>query len=399
MKKLTLLLFLITFYCQAQITFEKGYIITNDGVKTSCLIKNLEWLNNPENIKYKLSENGNEIDASTEEISEFGVGEFKFVKYSGSVDRSPVITELLDSKRAPQFEEEVVFLKELIRGNINLYSLVDGNLVLFFFNNEQREIEPLIYKRYYKEQLAIATNDGYKQQLTGILNCNAAISSGISRLAYNEKALRNLFEKQNNCISGEAKVVEKTKKGEFRFFIRPGASINTFRIPKRFPGLSLNPNPNEYDFSNVVGYQIGFELEYVLPFNKNKWSVSIEPSYNFIKSESTTTNTIPELATLTYKAFELPLSLRHYFFLSKKSKIFINASYVLIFDLNSSLLPFSRGSGFRKGSNRSFGLGYDYNNKIRLEARYDTDRGALFPTSNLVSTKFTSYGIVLGYGF
>ncbi len=396
MQKLLLLCLLACFFSQAQITFEKGYVIENDGSKKSCLIKNLEWLNNPENIRYKWSENGDEIKAGIEDIVEFGVGEFKFVRYSGPVDRSPVLTELLDSKKAPQFEDEVVFLRELTHGNVNLYSLIDGNLVLFFFKNDEREIEPLIYKRYYKKQLAVATNEGYKQQLTRVLNCNAALSSAISKLAYNEKKLLALFKKQNNCISGVESVVDEKKKGELNIFIRPGVSINTFRIPKSFVGLS--GDPYLYDFKNVLGYHLGAELEYVLPFNKRKWSVYTEPAFNTFKSESASFTTIPVESTITYKTLEVPIGIRHYFFISPKSKIFINGSYVLIFDLNSTFEPSRPGFEFRKGTNMTFGLGYDFNNKFRIEGRYDTNRGNLFLSSNFF-TEFSSYGIVLGFGF
>ena len=45
-------LFYLTF-SYSQITFEKGYFISNDGIKTECFIKNLDWRNNPTEFEYK----------------------------------------------------------------------------------------------------------------------------------------------------------------------------------------------------------------------------------------------------------------------------------------------------------------------------------------------------------
>lgn len=76
--------------------------------------------------------------------------------------------------------------------------------------------------------------------------------------------------------------------------------------------------------------------------------------------------------------------------------MFVNGSYVLIFDLNSEFTTVRPGFEFSKGTNMSLGLGYNFNNRYSIEARYDTDRGELFPLSNNFTTKFDSFSIVLG---
>ena len=42
--------------CCAQISFEKGYYIDNSNQKVDCLIKNVDWKNNPTSFEYKLSD-------------------------------------------------------------------------------------------------------------------------------------------------------------------------------------------------------------------------------------------------------------------------------------------------------------------------------------------------------
>lgn len=37
--------------------FEKGFYIENNGKRVDCLIKNIDWLYNPESFEYKLNEN------------------------------------------------------------------------------------------------------------------------------------------------------------------------------------------------------------------------------------------------------------------------------------------------------------------------------------------------------
>ena len=57
-KKLFFLLTIIlSLNSYSQVSFEKGYHIDNNDQKISCLIKNLDWKNNPTKFEFKLSEN------------------------------------------------------------------------------------------------------------------------------------------------------------------------------------------------------------------------------------------------------------------------------------------------------------------------------------------------------
>lgn len=53
---LLLLALKFSFVVNAQINFEKGYFISNDNEKIECLIKSIDWKNNPTEFKYKLNE-------------------------------------------------------------------------------------------------------------------------------------------------------------------------------------------------------------------------------------------------------------------------------------------------------------------------------------------------------
>ncbi|WP_431243220.1 hypothetical protein ACQ9BO_00425 [Flavobacterium sp. P21] len=91
MKKLLLFtLLLCGSFINAQITFEKGYFISNEGKQTECFIKNLDWKNNPKDFKYKTDPN--EKDFQTESIAnvqEFGIiNETTFKRFKINIDRS-----------------------------------------------------------------------------------------------------------------------------------------------------------------------------------------------------------------------------------------------------------------------------------------------------------------------
>ena len=67
-KTLFILLLFVGFNIFSQIKFEKGYIIFNNDKKIDCLIKNDGWLNIPKRIVYKISENDERIELSTDEV-------------------------------------------------------------------------------------------------------------------------------------------------------------------------------------------------------------------------------------------------------------------------------------------------------------------------------------------
>ena len=90
MKKLLLVLLVFSLqFISAQIKFEKGYLITNDGERKEVLIKNKDWLNNPTEFTYKIAESTEEITGNIANVKEFQVyGYNKLVRYKGKVDVS-----------------------------------------------------------------------------------------------------------------------------------------------------------------------------------------------------------------------------------------------------------------------------------------------------------------------
>jgi len=381
----------------AQINYEKGHFFTLQNEKVTCFIKNVDWLNNPSSFDYKLSEDGDVLTASTDNVSEFSVADYTYIRYAGPIDRAGNLLSNLSNVRNPEFNDENLFLRVMVNGDAKLYSYIDGNLTRYFFKTSDGAIEPLVYKKYYKTSLIVAENNQFRQQLSNALACDDISQGAISSVGYRKKDLINLFKQYNSCISGDYSEEKKTKKkGYFKLNIRPGVTMNTFRIRRLIQLVDFGPY--EYDTGNIIGYQMGAELEYVLPFNKNKWSIIVEPLYNSFNSEAAAQTAVPEIARINYKTFELPIGLRHYFYLGNKGKIFINGSYTLIFDLNSEFATSRFGSSFgSRGANQSFGIGFNYNDRYSIEGRIDTKRsGGFFQATRNRVAEVSSFSIILG---
>jgi outer membrane autotransporter protein len=171
-------------------------------------------------------------------------------------------------------------------------------------------------------------------------------------------------------------------------------------------GSSFDEGTITNDYNNKLSLGFGIEAEYILPFNNNKWSIMIEPTYQNYKSEATVIDENISggqyTSKVNYSSIELPIGLRHYFFINKTSKIFLNASYVIDFSSKSEI-EFNRPNGTNLNTlsingrtNMAFGIGYKVFDKYNLEIRYQTNREIL--ANNLFfSSEYQSLSLIFGY--
>lgn len=405
MKKGLLLFFLTTifgFNCYSQISYEKGYFIDNSNQKTDCLIKNIDWKDNPINFKYKLTIDGSVKNANIKSIKEFGIyNSLKYIRKTVKIDRSSSNLNQLSINKNPLFVKEELFLKVLVEGKASLYYYEDGNLTRFFYNKEKSIIEQLVFKSYVKTDKKIEKNNQYKQQLWNSLKCATINLNKIENLKYEKIKLINLFIEYHKCNNSEFIFFEnKQKKDILNLTLRPrfnSSSLTTDRI---------SPNKIHFDFGNKVSFGFGLEAEYILPFNKNKWSVVIEPTYQSYKSEQTVdVNSVfggKLIAEVSYSSIEVPIGFRHYFFLNKNSKIFTNISYS--FDLiSNSSIEIKRADNvkftsleIKKGGSLAYGIGFKLDDKYSLEMRY-------LPGTNILKhyssweADYKTVSIIFGY--
>ncbi|GAA3573104.1 tRNA modification GTPase [Snuella lapsa] len=373
MKKQLIYLFtvFVCINCFSQISFDKGYYIDNSGKKIECLIKNSDWKNNPVEFQYRLLNDEEVKSIKTDQIKEFGIyNESKFYRSIVNLDKSSDVTSALSDVKEPIFEEQQLLLKVLVEGKASLYQYVNGNLTRFFFKTSNGNIEQLIFKRYKPEFSTIATNSYFKKQLWDALRCKGKPLEGVQGLDYRKQQLVNLFVRYNECTDTKFNNFNKKQRSSFlNLAIRPGMSSASLEVS------STAQEFKNADFGNKLGFRIGAEVEYVLPFNSNKWAVIAEPSYYNFKAEKEL-NTTAGTATVDYKSFEIPFGVRHYLFLNDNSRLFLNG--LLVMNFSNSKIEYEKADELRIDPNASFsiGVGYKYY-RYALELRHGLRRGII----------------------
>lgn len=393
-KKITLFAaLLLTFFIgNSQVSFEKGYIVTNSNETIVCYIKNADFFNIPKEFIYKKSLNGKDLIGSIENIKEFGItNDLKFVRAELNVDKTVYDIEDLDTLRNVNLEKDTLFLKVLVEGDANLYYYENNNLIRFFYKTPSRNIEQLVYKIYNStvdNVKMLAHNYEFRQQLLLNLKCSKITYSRVENVQYNTDLIK-FFDDYNECKNPN--YIKSIKPRVFNISPKVGIKSNTLK----FKGESLDAD---------MSYKFGIELEFVFPFNNGKWSLVVEPLIQSFKAEKD----IKELlggyedvvtynkAEVDYSSVELSLGVRHYFQLNKNSKLFLN--YIHLFDFGGdSNLKFKNITYDLENVTYSvLGVGFKFKNKFLTELRYGV------PT-NLVWKKgyntldYSSLSFLIGY--
>jgi len=398
---ITALISILYIESYSQIIFENGYFINESDKKIECLIKNIDWQNNPTDFEYKLSQNDTVQKATIQTVKEFGINNIsKYIRAKTNIDRSSDQIDKLSSERNPSFQEELLFLKVLIEGQASLYLYIDGNLTRFFYRLNDSEINQLVYKRYLVNT-NISENIYFKQQLFLQLKCEEIGLNDIERIRYSKRDLEKLFIKYNECVNSNYVYYEpKQRKDLFNLTIRPGINYSSLEIQNSIF------DSRDTDFGNNIEIRFGIEMEFILPFNKNKWGIIIEPNYQYFNSEMLreTSNISGGIlvSKVDYKSIELPVGLRHYFYLNDNSKLFTNVSYVLDFARNSTIEFLRQDNSIlssleiKSRPNIAFGIGYKFKDKYGFEMRYSTSRNVL---GNYLAwgSDYRTISIVIGY--
>lgn len=371
-----LFIFLTQSTLQAQVTFQKGYFIDNLGIKTECLIKNVDWKNNPTKFNYKINESSEVESADISSSIEFGIPNvMKYIVYNGKIDRSSENPNYLSKERKPIYSKEQLFLKVLVEAKTNLYSYTDGSLNRFFIKTATGKIEPLVYKTYLTYNKKVAQNNTFRTQLLKALQCSTQELKEIKNISYTKKALVNLFLEYSHCNNFEIKNYEKKKKrNKFNLSLKVGAQL-TF--------LNIDTNLYEISFDNQFNLTYGIEAEFIMPYNKNKWSLLLEPSYQSYTSQGIVKNVTSNQeenidVRIVYKSIDLITGVRYYSFLSEKSKILYHAKYVFSYPIKDNYVSLENSYplAINYSNNIILGVGYSYD-KFNLEINYAFDRDIL----------------------
>lgn len=403
MKKISLLtgLISVTFF-HAQIKFEKGYFINNSGQRNEVLIKNLDWKNNPTEFEFKTDEVSEVRKENIKNIQEFGIDhEQKYVRKTVMVDQSVEILDKISDKKEPELKEETVFLKYLVEGKANLFYYESRDIKKFFFNIDDSDVAPLVYKSYYLSSTQISYNEDYKNQLRKSLNCGMD-KTHIEKVQYQANDLSKAFMNYNECTHTNTAVnynQVNEKRDLFNLNVRPGINFSSFETVL---SSYYNVDDEMTKFNREAAFRIGLEAEFLLPFNKNKWAIFAEPTFQYYKTEKESVVypgqffEMKSTRTVDYKSIEIPFGVRHYFFINDQSKIFVNIAYIFDLTLKSEIKYDYQILEINSGNNMAFGIGYKYNDRFSAEFRAATNRNLLQNYNNFKSN-YQTMSLILGY--
>lgn len=388
MKKILLISFLTFFsnLCFSQVTFQKGHFINNNDEIINCLIKNEEWSKNPSRFYYKLDAESETKIATIDMVKQFTIDDSrKYKRATVQISRSSDDFKKLNSQRNHVFEEETLFLQSLMEGNASLYLYKGDDYKSFFYTMEDLEIEQLLYKRYVTENNQIKFNNRFQQQVLNNLVCDDVTFEDIRRLRYDSRSLMRIFKQYNTCKDSDYTVYLNKGKASWNGAVKAGLNLSNF-------GIKQEGYPENNEFSLDPNLRLGMEIELILPLTNNKWSLFSEPTYSQYNAEKDfivfTNQSAPSnpdaqggywvSTSIKSTGIELPFGLRHYIFLSHKSRLFFNAGLSFHYLFNSSSIEPITNTGaapeltVEQSWTPSFfgGAGYDFNSKLSIEARY-----------------------------
>lgn len=413
--KFRLIFFLLLFtslFTTAQIDFEPGYFIDNTGNRVDCLIKNVGWRDNPSQFEYRMERNGISKTANVENVKEFGIGKYlKYEKHEVDIDFSSDITSELSRNSNPEFKRQTVFLKLLVEGKASLFVYTKGQVNRFFFKENESLLKSLVYKRFLREGGQIGSNMQFRQQLLTSVQCGNSLSR-LKKLTYKESSLLPYFIDYNLCENSAAIVFEKPRdKNRLNLSLKLGASMTNTRIEQNLSFSTLaTPRDVSADFSKVAP-RFGFELEFPLPINNGKWALFADPFYQTVKGDDSINyvvglTDVEVNVDLQYTTIEIPLGIRHYFFLNDTSRLYANLSFAFVMKTNSNInfqsdTPLGNiGDLDISGSEEYLSVGGGYKHKgFTIELRYNSSRDLLGDNPDWISKYSSNASLILGYAF
>lgn len=380
-KKLLILLLISISFVNGQTKFKEGYYVTNSNEKILGLIKDYDWKNSPKKIEYKENINASIKIIEITQILEFQIEkELKFIRVDAKIEKSSTKIGQINKDNLTKPQIENIILKVLVEGKANLYYYYENGIEKFFYSTDKKKFEQLIYLTYLADDedynigkqngkeiipnVTILSDNTFRKQLLLDVNCNVD-RTVINKLNYNIYELKKYFENYNDCSNVNYTKFYGGNKSEFK--LKTILSSNWNKVELYDNGNSLYSK----NFSNSIHFGFGIEIEAILPFNNNKWSVFIAPTYNRYNNTSILNGNpgsliIEQKVDIHYNYIQLPIGFRYYFYLNKNSSIFLNPIYNLKFAIGKNGVFYEETYDSNKeiyNHTRNYGFGFGYNYK------------------------------------
>ncbi|MEA5404017.1 hypothetical protein VB776_13895 [Arcicella sp. DC2W] len=332
MKKLLFALFITVlshYSSKAQKEFMAGYIVNNAGDTIRGKIDNKKWIQAPSQIKFK-QENQNVIKYGLSDIQSFVINnEVTYVRKKISLDITPHMSAKLLHSYDRVLVDTTVFLKQLIKGRLNLYYLKDGNTKGHFFIEKLNEpIQELIDHRFLRKTESGTFEvhlDTYNKQLYDLCEDCSNYTGQVFKYLYRETALTPLIIKYN-AFFGDNKPVEVSKKEKFKstFFIIAAVGTYGFVVDK-----NLSYYVENYDKSGLKSASVGGGVLLDLPSKRRRFGVKIDLLYSFYEEDVKLYSTYVAPTNTSYLGLCIGPQYSIYKNAPKKLDVYLNASLML----------------------------------------------------------------------
>ncbi|UMY65478.1 MULTISPECIES: hypothetical protein [unclassified Flavobacterium] len=369
---------------QAQVTFDPGAITDASGKTFTCLIRNEGWVSNPEDLTYKIGENGDVRSLTLREIKEFHIDSIvSYVKAKVTLDMSSPNVGYYSKKRDPEWQDAEVLLKVLVDGDkARLYGWRKGNVQRFFYATAaEGPIVALVYKKYVIEEKT-GVNNHFREQLRQLQKTVGTDTDlNVDEISYDTRDLTKAFVVLNGI---SAKKMTKTEKGDFNLRIGAGISLAHVDYHSTFGSAQFEPHTNAY---------FALEAEYIFGFNRQKWAAfagvgttSYKPVPVSVLEENDT--------RMHYDAVEVPFGARYYMYLSKRSRLSLDFGITAAFLRHGEFEDTYGDLQMESSVNAFVSAGYQWS-VLGLYVRYNGQRELVDYNSDTV--KYKSVTMVVTY--
>lgn len=414
-KKITFLaLLLIIFqYTYAQSNYVPGLIINNQNDTIQGQIDYRAWAKNPDEISFKKA-NGTIQRYSSLEISEFQVKEDRYVSGLIEIELSPSKIGSLVEDPNLRIKKVQTFVQTIFQGKKSLYLYTDLEGKENFYIKNGDKLDLLVYKKYLKEDkgnLLVAQNKKYRGQLLLYLNDCLSIEKKLLNIEYSQRSLVELFKNYYSCSYSPLLYKHKNNKLLTEFGVLAGMSISSLEFKSE-----ILPHIVEADYQVSTNFVPGIFVNLVLPRNQGKWSLyndllfaryAIDGYYEDIHNEE-----YFSIYNLDFDYVYIKINnLLRYQYPIGKFQVFANAGMSNGFGLGANTvteqkmfytmetLEKSNALQYTRSLEQSYilGLGFKYNDRFSLEARYEKGNGMSDYVA--VNSLTQRYFLLLGYTF
>lgn len=407
MKKQVSILSAILFavFVSAQKSYVQGYFVQNNGEKTECLIDNKDWESSPRELYYKRNETSKPERILIDSIRLFEIpGYSKYVCTVVQIDKSSEDISNLSPQKNPVWQTERLALQVLTEGKAVLYMYSNKEIIRFFYAVNDSIIRQLVYKSYRAANANgtsyVGTNASFRQQLFVDVN-NPNYKYDLSKLLYEKNELTQYFEKYNAQFepANTAPKKEKVKRDFFKASVLTGVNYSSMVVKDMFHPI------NSQDFGSFISPTIGVEIEFVLPFSVQNWSVLLQPTYNSKISGEVNgiryTDDAPIISNFSYVGIDIPLGIRYRYGLNNNFKIcatgYFYSGASSWYDMSIHVDRYDFVIQLARAIAPGVGIGVDYNN-FGLELKAIVNRDFLLRQQTF-DTNFNVVSLNLKYKF